>query len=265
MTVIAHLSDLHFGREIPEVVAGLFDALEASSPELIIITGDLTQRATKGQFQKAHRFLKRLNHPYLIVPGNHDMPAYNLFERFFCPWKKWKHSITPELEPLIHRETFTAAGLTTARRMQFSFDWSGGAIDDEQTAHIKQYFINVPGLNLRILAAHHPLWVPPSHDFRRPVKGRNEALAALNSAGVDMILGGHLHLPYVTLMAGMIISNAGSTLSNRLDYGSKNSFTLINGDRSEMQLTQLNWTNKGFRPTLHRVFTRRSNAWRRIG
>ncbi len=106
MTVIAHISDLHFGRDVQSVTEGLLASLDALQPELIIISGDLTQRAKTTEFEAGHDFLRRLQQPRFIIPGNHDLTAWNVLERFAYPWRKWKRHITTDLEPIMQTDTF---------------------------------------------------------------------------------------------------------------------------------------------------------------
>src|SRR3954447_26019387 len=99
MRTIAHLSDLHFGRTDPDVVRGAIDAVRRLQPDLTVISGDLTQRARSHQFRAARAFLDRLPKPQIVVPGNHDIPLWNVFARSFSPLRKYRRIITGDLAP----------------------------------------------------------------------------------------------------------------------------------------------------------------------
>ena len=104
MKTIAHLSDLHFGREDPAVVAGVVRELEIRKPSLVAVSGDLTQRARTGQFRAARAFLDRLPAPIVVVPGNHDIPLFNVFARWLAPLGGYREHINADPEPFFHDE-----------------------------------------------------------------------------------------------------------------------------------------------------------------
>lgn len=261
MTCIAHLSDLHFGRDLPSVTQGLLDSLAAVEPELIVISGDLTQRAKHTEFRQAAAFLQRLARPYIIVPGNHDLSSHRLVERFFRPWHKWRQYVGEELEPVLSQAGVTVAGVNTARRMGLYFDWSRGRINLRQTRHVAQVFADAPADHLRLVLAHHPFWLPQSSLSRSLVGRRDAALRAFGEAGVDLILGGHIHLAYVEPVRGMIVSHAGTTVSHRLIDGQPNSFNLIRGDRRSLEIEQWQWTGRAFGPGQSLRFHKRARGW----
>ncbi|MEZ5538251.1 MAG: metallophosphoesterase [Thiolinea sp.] len=261
MPLITHISDLHFGRDLPTVTEGLLDCLDTIRPELIIISGDLTQRAKHREFAQAADFLSSLNQPYMIIPGNHDIALHRLPERFFYPWDKWRKYIGSNLEPVLHREDFTAVGINTARRMGLHPDWSRGRINRLQINRARQVFTQTPPQRLRILVAHHPFWLPQS-SLNRSLVGRcNTALRAFREIEVDLILGGHIHLAYVEPVSGMIISHAGTTISHRLIDGQPNSFNLIRGDRQQLKIEQWEWHDHAFRPCSQHTFHRTERGW----
>jgi len=119
MRVLAHLSDLHFGRSEAAVVSSLVSALEKVRPDLIVISGDLTQRARPAQFREARAFLDALGAPTLVVPGNHDVPLYNVLQRFFTPLGRYRRYIGRDTEPVYHDEEIAVVGVNTARAATF--------------------------------------------------------------------------------------------------------------------------------------------------
>ena len=261
MTVIAHISDLHFGRDLQPVTEGLLASLDALQPDLIIISGDLTQRAKTSEFAAGQAFLRHLEQPRFIIPGNHDLAAWNLLERFAYPWRKWKRYVATDLEPIMQTDAFMAVGVNTARRLGLSLDWSRGRINRKQIRYVQEMLQHVPEDCLRIVVAHHPFWLPDSSLSRSLIGGREAALQGFHTAGVDLILGGHVHLAYVQPLEGMLVSHAGTTLSNRLTPGQPNSFNVIRGDRNRLALEQMEWRGTGFESIQRQFFQRTAGGW----
>lgn len=261
MTVIAHISDLHFGRELTSVAEGLLASLDDINPELVIISGDLTQRAKTVEFKQGQVFLQRLCQPRFIIPGNHDLVAWNVLERFLYPWKKWRQYVANDLEPIMQTDSVIAAGVNTARRMGWYLDWSRGRINNRQIRFVQQMMQDVPEECLRIVVAHHPFWLPDSSMKRSLIGRREQGLQGFRAAGVDLILGGHVHLAYVQPVDGMLVSHAGTTISNRLIPGQPNSFNVIRGDRSVLELEQMEWRGSAFEPITRQFFRRTEKGW----
>jgi 3',5'-cyclic AMP phosphodiesterase CpdA len=261
MNTIAHLSDLHFGREVSAVVEGLLDSLNELKPDLVIISGDLTQRAKNSEFKKAVSFLEQLPFPYLIVPGNHDMAMYNLAERFFYPWKKWQRYIGPDMYPIVRQAGLTAMGINTARRTGWHLDWSRGSINEEQIRTIEVSMKNEASDSLRLLVAHHPFWLPKKFERRHVIDGRDTALQSLNKAGIDIILSGHIHIAYSKIMEGVLISHTGTTFSNRLMADTPNSYNVIRGNWESVVIELMGWGGKAFSLLSEQRFSRGATGW----
>ena len=116
MKTIAHISDVHFGREDPEIVAGLLASVERAKPDVVVVSGDLTQRAKKRQFRAARAFLRELPKvPQIVVPGNHDVSTTNLFERAIRPLARYRRYITEDMNPFYEDDEVAIAGLNTVR------------------------------------------------------------------------------------------------------------------------------------------------------
>ncbi len=261
MNLVAHISDLHFGRERPEVLTVLLKDLAQLQPDLLIISGDLTQRAKPGEFLAAARFLKNLEWPYLIVPGNHDLAAYNLVERFYYPWRKWRQFVSTELEPLVAGEGLIAAGINTARKWGSALDWSRGHISASQTGAVIERLGTRSDPRLRLLVAHHPFWLPEEQEYRHLIGGRDAALQKLSRAGIDIILSGHVHLAYTRVLEGIIISHAGTTTSDRLLPGHPNSYNLIRGDRRSLSIDMMVWNGSAFTRQESRTYKHDETGW----
>src|SRR5580704_8642096 len=140
MRKIAHISDLHFGRIDAPVADGLVEDLRLCAPSLLVVSGDFTQRAGRGQYSQAARYLQRLPTPQLVVPGNHDVPAYNVFSRMFFPLKRYREHITADLNPVYQDEEMLVIGVNTAR----GFTQKSGWIRQSQLLEIRRKFSEAP-------------------------------------------------------------------------------------------------------------------------
>ncbi|MGD2119725.1 MAG: metallophosphoesterase [Chromatiales bacterium] len=262
---IAHISDLHFGREIAVVRDGLMNCLNSLQADVIILSGDLTQRARHGEFRNAVSFLEQLDAPVFIIPGNHDLVAFNLLERFVRPWYKWRHYIGDDLEPTMQGEGFFIKGINTARKLGDRMDWSRGGINTEQLADIKQSMSSAPQDSLKLLVAHHPFWLPTEYERRHLIDGRDEALPELKNAGVDLILSGHIHLDFTNILQGMVVSHAGTGISDRLMPGYPNSFNLLQGNNQSITLSVMEWRQHQFETVRTERFQRTEQGWQNLG
>lgn len=249
MKTIAHLSDLHFGRHDPLIAKALSAMLRDSPPDLTVISGDLTQRARRRQFAAAHAFLKTLPPPLLIVPGNHDVPLYDVARRFLRPLARYRRYIARDLMPFYADAEIAVLGINTAR----SATLSNGRFSLHQADHIRETFRRVPAERLRILVAHHPLMPPPRFPDL-PIVGRAKmALRAIAEAGVRVVLCGHHHQAFAAelnpghLAAGhaVLIIEAGTAISLRL-RGEPNSFDLLEVAHDRLTCTPQVWQGAGF-------------------
>ncbi|MEN9502732.1 MAG: hypothetical protein RI964_2017 [Pseudomonadota bacterium] len=258
---LVHISDLHFGREQPVVLRALLQTLQQLQPNVVVISGDLTQRAKTSEYRAARAFLQALSMPYLIIPGNHDMAAWRVWERFCYPWRKWRHYVNANLQPVVSGADFVAVGVNTARRMQAAWDWSRGCINATQVAETCESFAEATGDTLRLVVAHHPFWLPLDSLHRGVIGGGQAALNAFQQSSVDIILGGHVHQAYMQVVQGMIISHAGTTFSRRLLPGQPNSFNVIRGDRARLTLQRWAWQGQCFVGVDEQHFQREVQGW----
>jgi 3',5'-cyclic AMP phosphodiesterase CpdA len=266
MRTIAHLSDLHFGREDPDVVAALLAELGERRPTVVAVSGDLTQRARPTQFRAARAFLDRIEAPQVVVPGNHDVPLYDVVRRFTSPLGRYARFVTPELEPAYADDALHVLGVSTAR----SLTWKEGRISLDQIEALRRRFCDgAAPPRLRVLVAHHPFGA--AADGARPrVAGRSgRALRVLAGCGLDLLLTGHLHRlahgelehPVERLSRAVLAFHAGSATSVRL-RGEPNSYNWIEVDGPRLVLTIRSFAGDRFATVQRRVFERGDAGWR---
>lgn len=204
MRRIAHISDLHFGCTDRAVVEGLVAELNADRPDLVIASGDFTMKARRSEFRQAAAFLARLTSPWFAIPGNHDIPHYDLIERFVDPFRRYRKFICKELEPVWQDDEIGVVGINTARRAAFETNWSHGRISRDQIQRIKGRIDALPKHLFKIVVGHHPFIPSPYAPETRLVGRAEEALACFDSLGVKLALAGHLHRGYASFRKPVI-------------------------------------------------------------
>lgn len=227
MRRILHISDLHFGRDRPELLEPLIRSINGLDPDLVAISGDFTQRARHWQFRAARAFLDRLEPPTLSVPGNHDTPLDNLFIRLLFPWKRYRAHIAQELEPEYHDDEIAVTGVNTVNH----FAWQRGLARAHTIRRVCKAFAQDPRERMHVAMLHHPLEHLP--EVRKQLtRGAGAALEALEKCGTDIVLSGHLHswraVPFETA-GGILLVQAGTGLSTR-GRGEPNDFNLLTLD-----------------------------------
>lgn len=210
-TRLFHVSDLHFGTEDRDALAWFAAAVAAENPDAVIMTGDLTAAARRREFSAACRWLVALNVPVTVELGNHDMPMFNLWERFTDPTKRFDRLERTVERPLM-LDGVSIVPLRTATRAQLRRNWAEGIVRPHRLAETLALLAKVPTANTRIIAGHHPLGGVGS---RHRTRGGKAALAALGAAGVDAVLSGHTHEPFDIVVDGVRLIGAG-TLSERI-------------------------------------------------
>ena len=245
--VVVHLSDLHFGRADTSVVEPLLTAVEALRPDVIAVSGDLTQRAEIAEFQQARAFLDRLPAvPHVVVAGNHDVPLYNLYGRFVQRLARFHRYITPETEPQYIDGELAVVGLNTAR----SLTWKGGRVNQQQMTHVRGRLHRLGARVIRVVVTHHPF----------EIVGRSAmAMDRLAESGADILLSGHLHETKVRGQS-MLVVEAGTAVSTRR-RGEENSFNCLRLDWPYATVEHLVWSGGRFELATAARFEKRDGLW----
>lgn len=271
MARIAHLSDIHFGAHDPAIVAATEDWLNTKKPDLVIISGDLTQRAKVEQFREAGEYLNRLRNagfPVLVVPGNHDVPLYDVFRRFATPLDRYRRYISDDLCPWFENDDVAVLGINTARSLTIK----DGRINRDQIAMLQEKFAAVPPTKTRILVTHHPLYAMPigeGGELSEAVGRHRDAAEAVAKAGVHIALAGHFHRTYaeaadrmVEQEGSVLVMQAGTATSTRLRNAELQSFNWIHAYRyDQIELQVIAWDGNAFRRGSHKRFSHDGTVW----
>lgn len=264
MRTLAHVSDLHFGTVVPAVAEGLVSDLKTLEPSLVVISGDLTQRARRGQFADARDFLLRLPKPQLVVPGNHDIPFFDVARRFLSPLTRYREYINPELNPVHADKELFVIGLNTAR----SFTWQKGRISEEQVGLLKTTLERAGG-RIKILVTHHP-FIPPSDGAGIDLVGRAAlAIPIMTDGEVDLLLSGHLHQGYAgdirahyPLARRAIVAVQAGTATSGRTRNEPNAYNWITLEPHRITIEVRSWTGSAFAPLHVSTYARSPQGWR---
>lgn len=232
MTVLLHISDTHFGTEEPHVVAAVQALARAQRPDALILSGDITQRARSAQFAAARAFCDSLGIArVLTLPGNHDIPLYNLAARLLSPYGGYKKAFGAELEPELEFGDVLVIGVNTTRPHRHK----DGEISARQVNRVVQRLHRARRGQLRVVVTHQPACVMRPEDEKDRLHGGEVAVQAWARAGADLVLGGHIHLPYVSDLCAraqatpraLYCLQAGTAVSHRVRHGTPNSLNMI--------------------------------------
>ena len=242
MSVLLQISDPHFGTEQAAVVAALTRFTHELAPTMVVLSGDLTQRARRSQFLAARRFVDELGVPLqLAVPGNHDVPLFNLYARVFAPFDNYLRQFGPDLETVLETPDMLVVGVNTTMPR-----WhKDGRVSPAQVERVAGRLAQAARHVLRIVVVHQPVHVPRMSEEKNLLVGREVAVRQWAAAGVDLILGGHIHLPYVRPLRERYADlpreawavQAGTAVSTRIRANAPNSVNVIRFDSAQPVLT----------------------------
>jgi 3',5'-cyclic AMP phosphodiesterase CpdA len=244
MRTLVHLSDLHFGRTDPALLDPLLAAVEAARPDVVVASGDLTQRAKAREFAQARAFLDRLPKPQVVVPGNHDVPLYRVWERFLNPFGKYRRFIAEDLEPAFVDDEIAVIGINTARSLTFK----NGRINEEQMRAINSRLDPLPESVLKVVVTHHPFDLPDQPGDVDLVGRARAAMEVFSRCGVDLLLAGHFHTSEAGStgarheIAGYsaLVVQAGTATSTR-GRGESNSFNVLRVSSDRIVVERMSW------------------------
>ncbi|MYN10933.1 metallophosphoesterase family protein [Pseudoduganella aquatica] len=270
MRTVVHLSDLHFGRVDEALLAPLRARVEGLKPDVVVVSGDLTQRARSAQFKAARAWLDTLPTPQIVVPGNHDIPLYNVAARFFSPLVKYRRHITANLAPEYVDDEIAVLGMNTARSLTFK----DGRVNREQVARLRERFSAMPEGLTHIVVTHHPFDLPDSFDKDDLVDRAPMAMEAFARCGVDLLLAGHLHASHAGNSAqrykiagyAALVVQAGTATSTR-KRGEENSFNAIGVEAGQLTVERYSWISAlaSFELASTEVFRRSGDVWEPAG
>ena len=260
MTTLLHISDTHFGTEQAPVVEALAALAADLSPDLLVLSGDITQRARASQFAAARRFVDRLALPFVSIPGNHDLTVLNPLTRLLAPYTGYCRAFGEVLEPVHESDNLLVQCVKTTRWWRHV----EGEVSAAQVERVAARLHRARPEQLRVVVVHQPLHVEGEAEAKHLLRGRDAALSRWAEAGADVVLGGHIHLPYVAELtpqgangARIVVAQAGTALSSRLRRGMPNSVNVIRHDASQATRCSIErWDFAGERGAFERINTR---------
>ena len=231
MSVLLQISDTHFGTEQPPVMRALAALAAQQRPELVVLSGDITQRARRAQFRTARGFIDSLGVPWLAIPGNHDIPLFDLATRLLRPYARHRAAFGDELEPVHSSRELLVVCVNTTR----AYRHKNGEVSARQIERVGQRLSAAGREQLRIVVVHQPAVVMRAADEHDRLRGHAPAVRHWAAAGADIVMGGHIHLPYVMAVPGvarpMWAVQAGTAVSWRVRDGVPNSVNLLRWGR----------------------------------
>ncbi|WEF25667.1 metallophosphoesterase [Paracoccus sp. S3-43] len=259
MTRIVHLSDLHFGFHRADLVDGLLDRVNRARADLVVVTGDVTHRGRSAQYAQAAAFLSRIAPPVMVVPGNHDVPLYNVAVRFLTPYLGFRRAIGRELAPTRQAGTVRVLGLNSVD----PFSVQRGIIRDGEIGRVTA---GLDPLAMNIVALHHPLEHLAQVD-KELTRRAPQALARLEQAGAQVVLSGHLHVWATGAMLdqtahpGVLQVQGGTALCARLS-DRQNEFAVLQADGALLTIERhIAPMGEPFGPPEYEWFSRESGVW----
>lgn len=257
---LIHMSDLHFGTEVDPVVDAVVKSVRALEPQLIVVTGDITQRARRNQFLAARSFLDKLAPiPIISTPGNHDIPLFNLWVRLLNPYRGYLRHFQGSLSGLFVQDGVEVLSLNSTHYLRH--------VQGELPLKDLEKGLSQFQDKLRIVAFHHPMDCIQDIDIENLLKNRDDAIKLFSQYKVDLVVGGHIHDPvtrttmlrYPQVDKPFVLSVAGTTVSHRVRKKAPNSFNVYDFDREgsmHLHFRRFEFTGNGFESKTQQTFTR---------
>jgi 3',5'-cyclic AMP phosphodiesterase CpdA len=273
VTTVFHVSDLHFGwPAVPEQIEAIEQIIQTSKFDVVAISGDLSQRARSGEFQRAAAFIRDANKVsrVITVPGNHDVKWWRAplgIGNKAKVYENYRRFIDRNLEPVLHVPGATFVGINTAHGVtRRTLTWNLrdisiiGDIHKKQLDEAEEIFENAPPGDARVIVMHHNP-VRGELSQRHGLKNTQKILGAFAEMGVDLVCCGHDHQESVHYIEhtrkGTVISTAG-TISNRSRGGRPSSVNVISIGREMIDVTTHVWSKEAgtFVQGPHKCFKR---------
>lgn len=267
MSVLLQISDTHFGTEQPLVIEALLRLANELQPKLVVLSGDVTQRARRSQFDAARDFVKRFTTSALVaVPGNHDIPLLNGVARLFYPYAGFERVFGTNLEPEWQDSDAMVICVNTTRPSRHK----DGEVSAEQILRVSKRLAAATEQQLRVVVTHQPVHVLRGSEVHNRLHGHQEAIQAWSDAGADIIMGGHIHLPYIAplhehyteLRRRCWVVQAGTAVSSRVRARHPNSVNIITRPSAGLACAQ-RWDYSAEHDRFHRVNAEELNLDRR--
>ena len=248
MRSLLHISDIHFGPgHQPDRAAAVIALAEERNPDFLVVSGDLTLRAKPHQFKAARQFVDRIEAPVLAVPGNHDVPLYRVWSRVASPYWAYRKHFHWDLEPRLMDDEVSLIGLNTAHGLTFT----GGRLRRSQLRRAAKLFSDGAEGAFRVAVLHHHMVPPPGGEAPAALRGSARALYELSSAGVDLVLSGHVHRSFLAQAAAipereapLLILHCGTTTSHRgrAEEKGRNTCNWIEVESDSFSVASLLWS-----------------------
>ena len=250
MSLLIQISDTHFGTEQPAVVAALCRLTHQLQPDVAMLSGDITQRARRNQFAAAREFVGRLNVPHVLaIPGNHDIPLFDVLARLRFPYRNYSRAFGTDLEPQLDSDGLLVLALNTTRAVRHK----DGEVSRQQIDRVAAQLQRARPGQLRIVVTHQPVHVIRTVDLKNLLHGHEAAVRTWAAAGADLIMGGHIHLPYVRPLEDAVPDlprkvwavQAGTAVSSRTRDAVPNSINVVRHAAGAKTCTVERWDFSG--------------------
>lgn len=255
MATLVHASDLHFGSHDSDCVPALLEAIGEIAPEVVVISGDLTTAGRHSEFKQASEFIRAIEAPVVCTPGNHDIPAFSLWERFTNPLGRYRKWISPIAYTRYRSASLALIAATSARPWDLSWNWSHGRLSKVQAQRVDRFLRSTQETPFRALVVHHPFVVPDDMPAFRTIRGSEPMLRALAQHKANLVLSGHLHRSFSASRAiqldaaeGQVEILQAATATSVRHRNQPNAFNVIRVENGSFSVSQWIFERGQFRP-----------------